>query len=373
MLLLTIGILMKTNHLALPFLAFLFLSSCSTSTPTASLPSTKAPVGTSTATNPPASPTVPPAPTPSPTAKKAAGQPPPGCVEADLVYDPQLQHVLLVNCFSQTSSQNQTVVIWSWNGQSWDVVDDQGPEGRLVTGAAYDVKRGVLVLYGGQPLTSTRCTRDTWEWDHQGWAKKDANSPAPCDHFKMVYSAAQEAVLLFGGQDEQQRLLDETWNWDGQVWQKVSDSGPASRAHFGFVYDNRHEQALLYGGFTGNVYDDFWSWRDGAWQQIHLPGPGKRSHLGMAFDEESGVLLIFGGAKGGSTLSSLTDETWVLNNGAWSQQPGPAPSPRGSPAMAYDPERKRIVLYGGFPADQQELADTWEWDGQAWACLANCL
>jgi hypothetical protein len=92
----------------------------------------------------------------------------------------------------------------------------------------------------------------------------------------------------------------------------------------------------------------------------------------MAFDEEQGVLVIFGGAKSGSTFSSLTAETWVLRDGAWSLGSTDGPSPRGAPAMAYDPERNKILLYGGFSADQGELADTWEWDGQVWTCLANC-
>jgi hypothetical protein len=34
--------------------------------------------------------------------------------------------------------------------------------------------------------------------------------------------------------------------------------------------------------------------------------------------------------------------------------------------------RKRIVLYGGFDAEGNKFNDTWEWDGQRWACLMNC-
>jgi hypothetical protein len=39
--------------------------------------------------------------------------------------------------------------------------------------------------------------------------------------------------------------------------------------------------------------------------------------------------------------------------------------------MAYDPERKTILLYGGF-IREENYADTWEWDGRGWTCRANC-
>jgi hypothetical protein len=344
---------------------------CSPATPTPSPTAPEEPVETAAPAALLPTPTPPPIPTAAP-ATEAATRLPPACEEADLVYHLPLHRMLLVNCFSQPSSANLPNAIWGWDGKAWEVVDDQGPEGRVVTGAAYDARRDVLVVYGGQPLTSTQCGRETWEWDRQAWVKKDTNSPAACDHFKMAYDSDRGEVILFGGQDEQQRPVAETWSYNGEAWQKVSEAGPESRAHFGFVYDRVHQQALIYGGYDGNVRDDFWSWRDGAWKQINFPGPGKRSHFGMVFDEERGVLVIFGGAKSSSTLSSLNAETWVLQGGAWSQVSNEGPSPRGSPAMAYDPERKRIVLYGGFTADQHELADTWEWDGRAWACLSNC-
>ena len=39
--------------------------------------------------------------------------------------------------------------------------------------------------------------------------------------------------------------------------------------------------------------------------------------------------------------------------------------------MAYDAARGKVVLFGGYDG-QTNLADTWEWDGQAWTCLAGC-
>jgi cysteine-rich repeat protein len=49
----------------------------------------------------------------------------------------------------------------------------------------------------------------------------------------------------------------------------------------------------------------------------------------------------------------------------WVQHASADPSRRYSGAMAYDPHRRRIVLFGGR-SQAGALDDTWEWDGRAW-------
>ena len=55
----------------------------------------------------------------------------------------------------------------------------------------------------------------------------------------------------------------------------------------------------------------------------------------------------------------------------WWRLIGSGPSARGLPALGYDRDRGVYVLYGGFDAEGNPLADTWEWDG-AWSCVAGC-
>jgi hypothetical protein len=93
----------------------------------------------------------------------------------------------------------------------------------------------------------------------------------------------------------------------------------------------------------------------------------------MTYDQDANALYIFGGATGRSTFSSMTDQTWRLSGGSWQElNSESSPSERGSPALGYDPARQRMVLYGGFDAAKDNLADTWEWGGQNWTCLLNC-
>jgi hypothetical protein len=93
----------------------------------------------------------------------------------------------------------------------------------------------------------------------------------------------------------------------------------------------------------------------------------------MAYDTDENALYVFGGATSRSTFSSMIEKTWILTGGRWRElTPDHSPSERGSPALGYDPLRKRMILYGGFGSDRNDFEDTWEWDGQDWICLVNC-
>jgi hypothetical protein len=297
---------------------------------------------------------------------------PPQCWGADLIYHPQLQQMLLVNCIDDPHDMPY-LTIWGWDGIHWQRVAEGGPPGRLLGAAAYDEKRNVLVVYGGRQTPAARCSPETWEWDGETWSLRDAKPPTACDHIRMVYDRASGESILFSGLDRLQGRVDETWSWNGEEWTLLSEDGPRSRGHFGFAYDPHQDQILMYGGLANTVTDDFWTWKDGIWHELSSPGPGRLSHFGMTYDTDAHALYIFGGATETSTFTSLTNTTWAWREGTWQKlRPAYAPSPRGTPAMGYDPVRKRIVFYGGFNADRQNLGDTWEWDGQGWVCMSNC-
>ena len=311
-------------------------------------------------------------PTPSAPAmpvSSAPGLAPPGCVEATFAYDPAAEALLLINCVDQFDAES-VEQIWSWDGASWQLLDGDGADARVVTAVAFDTERQAAIRYGGLPLDSNDCTPETWEWNEGTWAQIEADPPTACDHAFLVYDTTRHVNVLFGGGDADGNLVTETWSWDGDGWQLLTDEGPSGRAHFGFLYDEGHGQALLYGGYDGNsVFEDFWSWDGSTWTEIDFPGPGPRSHFGWATGADG--LLFFGGASGTSTFTSLQDDTWLLMNGRWTQLEGSGPSTRGSPALGYDEGRGVYVLYGGFDAEGDVLSDTWEWDG-TWRCVAGC-
>jgi hypothetical protein len=301
----------------------------------------------------------------------AAAGPPPACLDARFVHAEAIG-LVLANCVDQ-SNPDSTEQLWTWDGEVWEQLAADGPIAHVVTGIAWDEGRDVLVRYGGIPLPEQSCAAETWEWDASaGWVQRDAEPPPACDHARLAFDPGHAITLLVGGGDEDHDLTPGTWTWDGETWEQLAVDGPEPepRAHFGLVYDAAHAQTLLFGGYDGSrVFDDLWSWDGVAWRQLDLAGPTARSHHGMAVSPDG--LLVFGGATGSSTFTSLTNETWLLTDGRWQLQAAQAPSPRGLPALGYDPARDVMVLYGGFGPDGAPLSDLWEWDG-AWRCVANC-
>lgn len=79
------------------------------------------------------------------------------------------------------------------------------------------------------------------------------------------------------------------------------------------------------------------------------------------YDRERRELVLFGGLVG--RLPNA--ETWVRRDGDWLERGVSGPPARNVHGMAYDPKRKRVVIYGGI-GDSERMDDLWEWDGASW-------
>jgi len=89
--------------------------------------------------------------------------------------------------------------------------------------------------------------------------------------------------------------------------------------------------------------------------------PSTRICAAMKYDSESDRMVLFGGWS-----EDRTDigETWTynFNNNSWKMQtPESAPSARYRPAMAYDSESDRMILFGGM-SETTAVRDTWAYD-----------
>jgi hypothetical protein len=88
---------------------------------------------------------------------------------------------------------------------------------------------------------------------------------------------------------------------------------------------------------------------------------GQRMHHAMAYDSDRGVTVFFGGEIGQGDDREYFDDTQEYDGTNWVRTlPSfPRPPSRSMHAMAYDPIRKHIVLYGGHRADGPAFGDTW--------------
>jgi hypothetical protein len=85
----------------------------------------------------------------------------------------------------------------------------------------------------------------------------------------------------------------------------------------------------------------------------------------MAYDEARHVSVLFGGYS--QIYNTEYADTWEWNGAAWASRQVSGPQSRSFHFMAYDPDRHVVVLFGGeHQATNALLGDTWEWDGTAW-------
>ncbi|MEQ1866739.1 MAG: kelch repeat-containing protein, partial [Micropepsaceae bacterium] len=98
-------------------------------------------------------------------------------------------------------------------------------------------------------------------------------------------------------------------------------------------------------------------------QRLPVVRPPALISPAATFDAARGEVMLFGGLT--NPNNQFANQTWVWNGTEWSRkQPPASPSPRSSQAMAYDPVRGEIVLFGGY--NTSSLFDTWVWDGSVW-------
>jgi hypothetical protein len=135
--------------------------------------------------------------------------------------------------------------------------------------------------------------------------------------------------------------------------------------------DIRNRKMLLFGGFDGKrCLGDSWYWDGERWSGLKPePSPAPRWHFAMVTDRHSQTVVLFGGVDTNTQPPVVFGDTWLWDGAAWRHAADNGPTPRFAHAMAYDPNRSRIVLFGGRTADGQPLNDTWEWDGNSWTEL----
>ena len=152
---------------------------------------------------------------------------------------------------------------------------------------------------------------------------------------------------------------------------------PPALWHAAMAPDFERGEVVLYGGLRDAGSDsaarELWTWSfaTGVWTNrtpAPLPAawPAGRGDHAMAWDPLRRTVLLFGG----QTLDSNSDELWEWNgaDGTWTnltpaQRPAAWPEGRNGHGMAYDVARGRLVVFGGIgpPSGSGHAGDLWEW------------
>lgn len=242
------------------------------------------------------------------------------------------------------------------------------PPARRFAQMIWDQKRNEMLLFGGD--NGTNALSDTWTWNGTTWTKKTpAHSPPPVTNAALAYDAKREKVVLFGGSANPgySPLSVATWSWDGTDWTNLAPAhSPSTRFGTAMVYDAAHEQIVLFGGgvTNGAAFDDTWVWDGTDWAQKNpTQKPSARIFHAMTYDSKRNVTLLWGGGAG--------RDTWLWDGDNWQLLAVTGPSTRWLPGFAYDESRGESVLVGGNILINLVFGDSWILRLRGGSCVAD--
>ena len=267
---------------------------------------------------------------------------------------------------------------WEWDPatQAWTnrTTTGQKPSPRYGHCMAFDPGRGVTVLVGGWDIDTGDDLADVWEWEPiaGAWTQRltgsEPNLPAARMFASLVTDSARNRLELVGGQ-----LSSDTVPPTMEIWEfepttaAFTDRAPSSpkgwpppRSGHAMAFCPATGKTYVFGGQDNNgvSLDDLWEWDGTTWSEVTSDArPSGRMNAAMAYDPFRKSLILFGGSIPlppsnipTSTGSEFLSDTWEWNSGArkWTQLlPASSPEPRDSHGMVTDSGRAKVLLFGG--------------------------
>ncbi|MGC4121929.1 MAG: hypothetical protein QM765_46575 [Myxococcales bacterium] len=229
---------------------------------------------------------------------------------------------------------------------------------------------------GGVPPTVVRQTGEP------AWSLRDVTQwpPYRCTFGQIALGGSPVAFDLAHDQAVMVAGNGRTWLHHGQSWRQAmvldpeGDGDPAPRCGAQLVYDERRGVVLMVLGLGEN--GEVWEWNGASWRRLAAgTGPSARSFPAVGYDRERGEIVVFGGSP---LLAGFKNDTWVWNGKTWSERtfpPDATPPGRYAGAMAWDPNDKSLLMFGGRSsdggADEYEIGDLWRWNGSGWSRVAQ--
>jgi hypothetical protein len=275
--------------------------------------------------------------------------------------------------FAGTSGAVPFRDLWEWDGSVWvnrtpSVLPAQWPSARVAHRMVYDSVRRKMLLFGSEDKELWELTPDTGLWVQRSPVPLPSVWPDQQGIGAVQFVAERGTMLSFGGFGSQTNVPDRNlWEWNSQsgAWDNRTPVPlpllwPTGRAGIASAFDSTRGQLVIHGGSVQG--EELWEYGldGGTWQRRNTEArPSARTGASLTFDPRSRTLLFFGGAE--------SDELWQLDlQGIWTNRtpsPRPAlwPTGRSSHSAGFDEARGRLVIYGGFRADQS-LDDWWDYD-----------
>lgn len=260
----------------------------------------------------------------------------------------------------------------------WIVSASSASVKRTGHSAVYDSVRNRMIVFGGNTssvfntgVTDTVYTFDSINKQWEVLATTGTDTPAARTAHTAVFDPEFNRMIIFGGWNKDEDVLNNTYVLDLTVtppqWSKVSLSNePHPRRQAAGVYDSARKRMVIFGGLKGEgqTTDDIYALdlskadlNGLRWEKItpvaNISSGLARTGHSAVYDPDQDAMLVFGGWTPVSTsiAREFYNTTYLFDfqNRTWSLvSPGPdPPTARRNFGGAYDPVRKRFVIYGG--------------------------
>jgi len=157
-------------------------------------------------------------------------------------------------------------------------------------------------------------------------------------------------------------------------WQTLWGTWPAARYDFAMSFDSDKDLIIVQGGRvgpSGPYFGDTWVWDSvrGSWVET-TPAAGnnfERAGHSMVYDPIRKKTFLFGGWQPGASF--YIPDMWEYDSttATWTERTanGAQPSSRYGYGMVWDPDRQKVLLFGGYDETGTRKNDLWAWDGTA--------
>jgi len=278
-----------------------------------------------------------------------------------LTADPERSRAIQFGGWDGSAAHSDAWILDLTGQPQWAKMTPSGsaPGPRFEHIAVLDPTRDRMIVFGGK--TNLIYYGDLWSLDLTGsgaWSPlaADGTPPAPMET-RAIYDPVRDRLLFFGGYRPSAAVaeLRELSLSGTPTWNDVSANGTPPPARYGhtMIYDPFGDRVIVFGGYTGTTYlDDVWELTlagTPTWNQLLPSGgpPSLRFGHSAIFDPQRLRMLVFGGFG----FSGFQNDVWALNlaSPSWSLltlDQGP-PTARDFQALEYDAVLDRAVMFGG--------------------------
>jgi hypothetical protein len=305
---------------------------------------------------------------------------------------------LQTDAASGTGTPKQDTWEWDVTASAWIERTAAGtkPSPRYGQAMAFDGNRGKVVLFGGLDVRTGAGLTDLWDLDPATftWTERSTGnesvSSAGVMYASLVADDAGGRLELVAGADVRAPShtagtsgsigFDEHAYGQRSIWELdpktplFTDRSPGSEipdhiSHPAFAYNPATGKTYLFAGNSGASAAQLCDWDGKVWSCSYRepsvgPGDWGPTETAMAYDPARSSLILFGGYESyyNAAYGIRSGKTWELHTDGKGTELSPASSPpaRVRHRMVTDLTRKKILLFGG-----DGYNDVWEWDGAA--------